>query len=160
MNITLKNIKHAEFASQETNCFEATVYVDGKRTFKVSNDGHGGCDNYHPLKADGQGYKTMREHVDAINAELKKIPLTGDFASLTNDLEIIVGDLLTEWLIAKDIKKTLKKLCYITGDGKVYISNAKLSEASIISIQKTTWWTPNHKVLNGLPMDEVRQYFN
>lgn len=27
MNITLKNVKFSEFASQETNCFEAAVYI-------------------------------------------------------------------------------------------------------------------------------------
>lgn len=27
--VTLRNIKHAAFASQETECFNATVYIDG-----------------------------------------------------------------------------------------------------------------------------------
>lgn len=43
MQITLKNFKHAAFASQETYCFEATVYIDGKKAGIASNDGHGGC---------------------------------------------------------------------------------------------------------------------
>jgi len=48
MKIELKNIKHAEFASQETNCYEATIYINGKREGLVSNDGQGGCDNVTP----------------------------------------------------------------------------------------------------------------
>lgn len=44
--ITLKNLKHAEFASQETHCFEATVYVDGVKFCKASNEGHGGENSY------------------------------------------------------------------------------------------------------------------
>lgn len=47
MNITLKNFKHAAFASQETYCFEATVYIDGKKAGRASNEGHGGCTFVH-----------------------------------------------------------------------------------------------------------------
>lgn len=53
MEITLKNIKHSEFASHETHCFEATVYIDGKRAFGVENDGQGGPNNYFPLNWNG-----------------------------------------------------------------------------------------------------------
>ena len=42
MRIELKNIQHAAFASQETACFTATVYLDGKRAGTVSNTGTGG----------------------------------------------------------------------------------------------------------------------
>ena len=31
MKIKIKNIKYAAFQSQETHCFEATVYVDGRK---------------------------------------------------------------------------------------------------------------------------------
>ena len=39
MKITLKNVKYSEFASQETYCFEATIYLDGKKAGQVRNDG-------------------------------------------------------------------------------------------------------------------------
>ena len=48
--IELKNIKYAAFASEETHCYEATLYVNGKRFAHVSNDGHGGCDRQEPIK--------------------------------------------------------------------------------------------------------------
>ena len=50
MEITIKNLKTAEFASHETLCFSATVYVDGVRSFTAENDGNGGCNFYHPVK--------------------------------------------------------------------------------------------------------------
>ena len=31
MKIEIKHVKYSQFASRETNCFEATVYIDGKR---------------------------------------------------------------------------------------------------------------------------------
>lgn len=49
-SITLKNVKYAEFASEETACFDATVYVDGKRFCTVSNRGQGGPNDFHPIK--------------------------------------------------------------------------------------------------------------
>jgi hypothetical protein len=42
MNIELKNVKHSEFASHETNCFEATIYVDGKKAGEAHNNGCAG----------------------------------------------------------------------------------------------------------------------
>jgi hypothetical protein len=48
MNITLKNLKIAKFASEETLCFKATVYIDGKKAGEVSNDGHGAPNMYWP----------------------------------------------------------------------------------------------------------------
>ncbi len=40
--ITLKNLKVADFASEETLCFTATVVFDGAAIAEVRNDGHGG----------------------------------------------------------------------------------------------------------------------
>lgn len=42
MNIELKNIKYSQFASHETNCYQASIYVDGRKAGAVDNDGHGG----------------------------------------------------------------------------------------------------------------------
>jgi len=42
MDISIKGLKQSEFASRETHCFEATVYVNGKRSFSAQNDGWGG----------------------------------------------------------------------------------------------------------------------
>ena len=47
MKITLKNFKHANFASEETYCFEATVYIDGQKAGHASNSGHGGSTDVH-----------------------------------------------------------------------------------------------------------------
>lgn len=40
--IELKNFKSSDFASQETLCFQATVYVNNKRAGIAENGGHGG----------------------------------------------------------------------------------------------------------------------
>lgn len=48
--LELRNVKHAEFASEETACYRATLYVDGRKFCEVSNEGHGGCDDHYPVK--------------------------------------------------------------------------------------------------------------
>ena len=40
--ITLNNLKVADFASEETLCFTATVMFDGRPIAEARNDGHGG----------------------------------------------------------------------------------------------------------------------
>lgn len=47
MEITLKNLKVAKFMSHETTCFQATIYVDGKKAGFAENEGQGGCTNVH-----------------------------------------------------------------------------------------------------------------
>jgi G3E family GTPase len=49
-SITLRKFQHAEFASQETTCFEAEVLVDGKAFCIASDEGHGGEMRLDPLK--------------------------------------------------------------------------------------------------------------
>ena len=46
--LELKNISYYERGSEETPCYNATVYVNGKKAVEVSNDGRGGCDRQHP----------------------------------------------------------------------------------------------------------------
>ncbi len=40
--VSLKNLKVADFASEETLCFTATVLFDGEPIADANNDGHGG----------------------------------------------------------------------------------------------------------------------
>ena len=73
--ITVRNLKIAEFASQETLCFEATIYVDGKRFCTASNQGHGGDNEFHPLRPRG-GFKSGSDAGNAgreLDAAIKAI---------------------------------------------------------------------------------------
>lgn len=47
MKLELKNIKHHAGMSEETYCYEATLYRDGKRVGRVLNRGTGGADECH-----------------------------------------------------------------------------------------------------------------
>ena len=47
MSITLKAVKIHQDMSEETLCFSASLYWNGKRVGSVSNRGCGGCNDYH-----------------------------------------------------------------------------------------------------------------
>jgi hypothetical protein len=47
MKIELKKISFNERMSEETNCFVADLYINGKKVGYCKNSGHGGCTDYH-----------------------------------------------------------------------------------------------------------------
>jgi len=59
---TLKNVKICEWASEETTCFEATLYIDGKSIGRVHNEGCGGAHFYD--------FRTTNDSLDEIIDEL------------------------------------------------------------------------------------------
>ena len=156
MKIELKNITHAEFASQETNCYEATIYINGKREGLVSNDGQGGCDNVTPWQ--------LAQEIDAYAKTLPPVvcewidPKTGEPFVLEQTHETIFGELLNEWLHAKDLKKALsKRILYQREDGKIYETKAMppielkvhLNQTRLVEILKAK------AILNLLPFDKA-----
>lgn len=49
MKIELKNFKHYERLSEETNCFVGNIWVNGMICGYAENTGKGGCTSYHNL---------------------------------------------------------------------------------------------------------------
>ena len=157
MDITLKNIHVNERMSEETYCFDATVYLNGKRVFAVSNHGHGGENRYHEVKG---GVANVYDKVAEIDAELGKEKCPPPYESLDNCLEIVIGDLVSQWLTDKDIKKMLRKIAYVK-NGQIYTLPAKFKPVAehLEGVQKASWWKEDYVLLNTLPIEEVRGYY-
>lgn len=154
MNIELKAVKYFAAMSEETHCFTATIYVDGKRFCKVSNRGHGGCDDYEAIG--GDTHQEMYEKIAVVNAELDKKKVEGyDF---NYNLELVTGDLMNQYHLDKDIKKTLKHLAYVK-EGSIWTSKALPTPENLVGIKRAKWWKDEYILLNGLPLEEIRQYF-
>jgi len=51
MKVSVKAVKIHDGLSEETMCFEATLYIDGKKAASASNRGQGGCNEYHFIDA-------------------------------------------------------------------------------------------------------------
>jgi len=109
MKLELKNIKHTSWASEETHCYQASLYVDGKPVAIVSNDGHGGCDrDYDHPKFKGDYRATMK----AVDAYFKSLPKTDACdifpEGMEQELEFWCADQVNNFLVSHELKKKLK----------------------------------------------------
>lgn len=124
--LSVKNVKCAEFASEETMCFEATLYVDGKSVGRVSNDGRGGPNTYDDWKVE----KELNEIVNAANIRVEYLGST-----LTKNLDWIVSDLVNESLLVKDAKafrtKVAKKSGYKPEQIRIFVCGDSLTARGI-----------------------------
>jgi hypothetical protein len=71
-NFELKKLKFHEDMSEETPCFSADLYENGKLVAHVSNDGHGGNNNVYP--ANGLTYKDV-EHLTSFRIDCEIMEL-------------------------------------------------------------------------------------
>ena len=112
--IEVKNISYYARGSEETPCYNATVYVNGFKAIEVSNDGCGGCDRQHPYPEmlDFHPTKGFLKLVDEYCVEKfgqETWEYNGKTYSTDLDLEHYCHQELYNWLDAKELKKELKK---------------------------------------------------
>ncbi len=164
MKITVKNVKVAQFASEETLCFEATVYIDGKRGFTAHNQGHGGSNMYYPIK---KGDDFDRSLLDAAEEWVKKQPeIVCDDMNDPNDpekpfsyqpcLDHFVDKAVNEFQNEKELKKVLKKALIFDGS-KIFSYNCKIDHPKIREQIKKN--NPDAVIMNDLPLDEALEIF-
>ena len=137
MKIELKKISFSERMSDETNCFIADLYINGKKVGECNNDGRGGCTNY--------GGNTKEDNVLIAEAEkyCKTLPKVKSEAlkfEYAQSLESVIDEQVTEFLLAKELKKKQKMfekaICYGVPNGYSYrtVSWSKRTLAQIDKI--------------------------
>jgi len=107
MKFELKNIKFYESMSEETNCFQADLFINGKKIAYVKNTGQGGSTDYgvHDFKF----HSVLREAEAYCNSQPMKRSEEFDF-EYQPTLEHEIDDLFEAWLKAKSDKKFLKDM--------------------------------------------------
>lgn len=105
MNIELKKISFNERMSEETNCFVADLYINGKKVGYVRNDGRGGCTDYHG--------NTKEDNVLIAEAEAycKSLPNVRSEElnfEYPNSLENTIDELFENYLKEREQKKMEK----------------------------------------------------
>jgi hypothetical protein len=174
---TIKNLKYAEFASDDSLCFTATLYLDGKRFCTVSDNGNGGATDYYPIKAGSR--RELDTKITQINADLNTIRCTGDFFVNENpsdsekerdfvlmfDLDIVVNDLVVEELERRDTKKILKRICFVTPDQKAGVyskfpATLKPTLENIARVKSFKTFPANAVVLNELSIADASACLN
>ena len=112
MKLELKNIKHTAWASEETHCYQASLYVNGKPLAVVSNDGHGGGDRDYAHPKFNDEFSVYCDKMLAVHAYFKSLPNTPSewcADGLPQELEYWCADQVNDWLTARELKRKLKK---------------------------------------------------
>ncbi len=167
LTIELRNVKVAAFASEETNCFTADIYVNGKKEGRAHNQGHGGPTDIDP--------HTLSTRLDVYGATLpRKVSDIGDntdpsgFFTYQPDAENIVDDLLQTYLEAKDAEKADKKLqrdlqtrVVFTVKGKKGIYHTQKMEAARLKyVVEKRLVKDADIILNTLPFAEAKKVYD
>jgi hypothetical protein len=157
--LELKKIKYFDPGSQETSCYTAVLYVDGKKFADVSNSGQGGADNVYPVAG---GHEAVRDLEKRIKATFPRIKSEYHADGLEPSLEIICNVLLVGHLVRKDFRKAMRRVTYVKGDGReVYQLSAKYKPTPeiIASIKATAPWAKDARFLADMPEDEAFKVF-
>ena len=124
-SVELKNIKTHNDMSEETVCYSATVYIDGKKAGTTRNAGHGGNDEVWLDKHDRKDLTAFAED-QCMRLHLTDSPFTDLTRSLAVD--IYFGHLVElheeeKWLKRNSRNKIMFQL---KGDGKDEWRNVKV----------------------------------
>lgn len=158
MKLEIKNLNVCDFASEETLCFQCTLYIDGQSRMIVSNRGHGGCDEYRPSKKSISNNELNEDlkKLEIFCKSLPKIPAKLNDQDLELDvcLEGLVQDLIEDYEIKRLLKKDLKNKVCLVKDDKFYSLKEKPT-ARFIQIVRDTQEPEGFTVLNSLPFNEA-----
>ncbi|EBL8291889.1 hypothetical protein DLP14_14650 [Salmonella enterica] len=162
--ITLKNLKVAEFASEETLCFTATVVFDRVAVGEARNDGHGGMTDIRALKNKEIQLSEARKFARSLPPHVcPDLPQEdGKPFSFDITLDYLVDDLANTQHVERKLRASYsqdKKRVTFIKDGKVfYLKKLKLDSlkdrpAFFASLRET--YGPSIIILAELPPDEA-----
>lgn len=118
MKLELKNIEVNLGMSEETYCYSASLWVDGRKVGSVGNHGQGGCDLQHVERA-------MLAAVNAWLANNEEPTVIGDISVLC-DLETWCSDQIGDYLLERDLSTAMRRKVLFVKDSKVFeISKGK-----------------------------------
>ena len=162
VKIELKSIKHSEFASDETHCYEANLYVDGVRWGVVSNHGHGGPDDFHG--EGGRNYGDLPALNERIAADYPRITFGDDDEGMNASLETVCGDLVNQFLRERRLRSLLNKTAKVM---VLYFKEPPIADGAPLyqvsmRMHPIEVWTrhilskhPNAVIVNTLPKEEA-----
>ena len=172
MKIELKKIQYSEFASQETACFQADLYVDGKPFAIVSNAGHGGCDDHNKHPKNPMDYKVFHKELLRIDEWYKdNVKIESKYSEtgyMEGSLDTAVGELLDDYLIEKEVKSlTSRNIIVFVNDGQRGFYKYGKKKYKIESIpgkldamkKKFKEWYGDFTILNELGIQEACEYY-
>lgn len=101
----LKSFKYLESRSEETYCFSAVLYINGKKSADCGNSGHGGPTDIHFFPQ----FIQLGNEINVFLKSQPKITFEDYDFELDLTLDYIVDQLVDEYLKAQDLKKIKKQ---------------------------------------------------
>lgn len=138
MKIELRRVTYNARLSQETPAFAADLWIDGVKRGEVQNDGGGGPHMIHP--------HPLEDEIEAYAKTLPMLPARWGLPAMAPTAEILIGDLLNDHLIVRDLTRALKRKTLLVSKGKLYSVKAPPSKVTVAE---------GEVVLNLLPFDEA-----
>jgi len=141
MKIELKKISFNERMSDETNCFVADLYINGKKVGSCDNGGRGGPTDYH---GDSKEANVLIKEAEAYCKSLPPHRSEELNFEYPQSLESVIDDLLDAHLKGKDEAKRMKMydkaICFGIPNGcsyrQVYWKGKILKQIDKISLQR------------------------
>ena len=155
MEIVLKNVKIYNSMSEETYCFEATLYADNKKITRVSNSGRGGSNDYD--------YWDKIEPInDWCKSNLPKWKVEYSDDKFDTTIDMVISDLLDRHNILKDYKKAIRKGVVripknLKGQSYTIKAFPPAGSKAFLYLNKLVEKYPDEYVLNALPKAEAEQ---
>jgi len=146
--ITLKNIKVHVTLSEETPCYTAIAYVDGKKLGTVSNRGHGGCDEV------GFDYAEIK----TIDAKIKATtdPEMFHGTEMWDTFEILCHELVWKHVDERNLRSALSRKVLFIKDGMEGVYQIKKGKHSMEALRAHIMKNgPKTVILNDLPFAEA-----
>ncbi len=151
--LELKNIKYFASMSEETPCYKADIFINGKKAINVSNHGHGACDEIYAYPSFGLTQNGLKEFEQYL-AKLQE----DDF----EPIDSWCHDRLYEYLDQKKIKRDMKTkfICINKNTNELfaYEKNTGISDSAFQDhLDKNH---PSSMCLNFLPFDQAWKLFD
>ena len=161
--IEVKNISYYARGSEETPCYNATVYVNGFKAIEVSNDGCGGCDRQHtyPEMERGLLQKVNEYCVEKFGQETWEYNGKTYYTDL--DLEHYCHQELYKHLDTKLLKRNMKKNIMFFRDesdiknGQYTLAKIQNNIGGLVAYIKNKY--PKCFILNEMPLEKALETF-
>lgn len=129
MNLSLKNVKIMRSLSEETICFSATIYIDGKKACNVSNRGNGGCHDYD----DWNVQEKIAQYAATLPTVQTDMMINGKPFSYQPDADTLITDMVVDIDERKELKALLSSRFLYTRHDKDGLFQTKKNSKEYIA---------------------------
>jgi len=164
MKLEIKSLKSMQ--GHDCLAFSLNLYIDGKRSMTVRNDGNGGGHCYESLKWEDAfpqaDFDRLKKMADALPMEVTDMKNDdGTFFEYQPDVDSIIDELIDRSMASKQLKKLMRtKTLAVEGEDVISWSGPPSGKFSYKGEEKELREIvgsrhPKATILNDLPFDEA-----